>query len=456
MTPSRLLGLALPLFVAPITIACSSDSGGTTATTTGGNTGGSGGVANTGGSSAGGSSAGGASAGGSSAGGSSAGGAGTGGDASGGAGGEGGSPPECGDGTPAAGQICFDNPVGYDAEGEVTALAVGAWDGAGADIVYGEGAAVHYMPGDGTGTIGSPMMITQNGISIQVNDLALGQLDDGTNLDLVAASNVSTTTFAFGDGSGGVTATEGLSGSSEGATFDVHVADIFGSGGSDDVIKLNALCGSVIMTSGDEGEGFNADSEELCEGSAGALARTSASATSAVWVDSDGGPSATLKSSVITVDGSTFTLETPTDATLEGNGGRVAVGDLTGDDYDDFVVLVPDNKINVLIGDAADGWVDQSGDDYLSFAVGTGPLDVAIADLDGDGDLDVATTNSEADTITVLLNDGSGGFTTHTIDLVTDAAPTRIALGDLNDDGVADIVVATTLPEEITVLLSDP
>ena len=38
------------------------------------------------------------------------------------------------------------------------------------------------------------------------------------------------------------------------------------------------------------------------------------------------------------------------------------------------------------------------------------PKDECIADLDGDGDMDLAVANSSSSVITVLLNDGEGGF----------------------------------------------
>src|ERR1700683_4293496 len=45
------------------------------------------------------------------------------------------------------------------------------------------------------------------------------------------------------------------------------------------------------------------------------------------------------------------------------------------------------------------------------FPVGSLPQFVAMGDFNGDGKLDLATANYEADTITVLLGDGRGGFT---------------------------------------------
>jgi hypothetical protein len=43
-------------------------------------------------------------------------------------------------------------------------------------------------------------------------------------------------------------------------------------------------------------------------------------------------------------------------------------------------------------------------------AVGLAPVSVAAADVNGDGKVDLISANSQANTLTVLTNNGSGGF----------------------------------------------
>ena len=79
---------------------------------------------------------------------------------------------------------------------------------------------------------------------------------------------------------------------------------------------------------------------------------------------------------------------------------------------------------------------------------------VVAHDLDGDGDLDLITASTNADQISVLLNDGQGRFTV-VINLDVGLQPTAVTAADLDGDGDLDLIAANWVSNDVTVLLND-
>ncbi|MBI5363466.1 MAG: VCBS repeat-containing protein [Planctomycetes bacterium] len=82
----------------------------------------------------------------------------------------------------------------------------------------------------------------------------------------------------------------------------------------------------------------------------------------------------------------------------------------------------------------------------------TRPNDLVAFDMDGDGDNDLATANFQGGSVSLLRNDGVGGFLVSGT-VAVGAQPVSLAAGDLDADGDADLVVALyTLPGSLALL----
>src|SRR2546426_310034 len=128
----------------------------------------------------------------------------------------------------------------------------------------------------------------------------------------------------------------------------------------------------------------------------------------------------------------------------------VAIGDLNGDGKPDLAVAnINSATVSVLLGNGAGG-VGAKPD----FATAAGPISVAIGDLNGDGKPDLAVANASTTTVSVLLGNGAGGFGAKT-DFPTGINPQSVAIGDLNGDGKPDLAAANGISSTVSVLLGN-
>jgi len=117
------------------------------------------------------------------------------------------------------------------------------------------------------------------------------------------------------------------------------------------------------------------------------------------------------------------------------------VGDFNGDGKQDLAVanfdsIDHENTVSVLLGDGAGHFSAPT-----NFAVGNGPVSIAVGDFNDDARQDLAVANLDSNNVSILLGDGAGNFSAPA-NLVVGTYPESVSIGDFNGDGKQDLAVA--------------
>jgi hypothetical protein len=131
---------------------------------------------------------------------------------------------------------------------------------------------------------------------------------------------------------------------------------------------------------------------------------------------------------------------------------QLVVGDFNADGKQDFAVTNSGSaSVSILLGDGTGGFAQAPGSPVAEITTPTG---IAAGRLDGDGYLDLAVaSDNDPNTVSVLLGNGTGGFTTRTP--VASASPRAVVVGDFDGDGRADLAVANYLADNVTLFRGD-
>jgi hypothetical protein len=141
------------------------------------------------------------------------------------------------------------------------------------------------------------------------------------------------------------------------------------------------------------------------------------------------------------------------------NPRSVATGDLNGDGKLDLAIAnLNSNSVSVLLNTIAPGAATPAFSVKRDFATGTGPVSVAVGDLNRDGKLDLIVANFNSNNVSVLLNTTAPGAAMSSFadkhDVATSEGPIYVTTGDLNGDGKLDLAVANLVVNTVSVLLN--
>ena len=268
--------------------------------------------------------------------------------------------------------------------------------------VFSAGESVTVMLGNRDGELtmapGSPVEVYSGGISSSPGAIAAGDFNGDGKLDLAVVDETNNTvTILLGDGNGRFHSSGApipYSGSGEAS---IAVGDFSGDGNQDIVVVNDEV--TVLLGNGAGG----------------------------------------------------FTSAPGAPLTLSGYPTSVVTGDFNGDGRSDIAIANLSGYVTVYLSTGEGGFQAAPGSPPIT---GLRPRAIATADLTGNGKLDLVTANSGSDNVTVLLGNGSGGFTPATgspfpvpvnqegNDSCQFGTPESIAIGDFNGDGKPDLAVA--------------
>ena len=128
--------------------------------------------------------------------------------------------------------------------------------------------------------------------------------------------------------------------------------------------------------------------------------------------------------------------------------GDISVGDLNGDELQDFFVFGSnfefDDKISIYLNAGSNGFNQLQSPSFVRMVNGKSQ----ISDIDKDNDLDIIVmgrpvSNNSDEIFKKYLNNGSGGFTVGPNDQVTPLGiPSDLYLSDINSDSYEDLISA--------------
>jgi hypothetical protein len=137
-----------------------------------------------------------------------------------------------------------------------------------------------------------------------------------------------------------------------------------------------------------------------------------------------------------------------------GGAGMVVAADVNRDGKVDLVgvILGSPGSLLVLTNNGSGGFGSNA-----TLSVGIFPRWLTTADVNGDGAVDLISANQTPSTLSVLTNNGSGGFTLASSPSTGDFTfPFSVTAADVNGDGKVDLITANGISSgTLSVLTND-
>lgn len=342
--------------------------------------------------------------------------------------------------------LAFSGDVG--AGGEAAAIVTGDFDGQ-----FGEDMAVTLESSNqvavllrqANGMFGMPTLI---GVGAQPFAIVAADFDGANGLDLAVANEAdSTVTILSNNGNGVFTPQSPLAV----ANFpsDLAVADVDGVNGPDLVVANNS--NNSFQVALNDGMGSLAAQAPVGAGVA-------PSSVAVADYDGDGDQDVALTTAgdnrlTVFLQTSPLSFVGQAPIVTGTDPSRLRSADLNGDFVPDLVVVNQQSgDVTVVLNNSSGGTLNLAPP--ANFPVGVAGESLALVDLNRDGVPEIIVTGEDDEQLSVLNNNGLGGFSPPVLSPLDGTFPVEVAPIQLNADGDTDLVLTDAEFGEIVLLTS--